>query len=94
MTKGLIEVEIKGKVWAVVWARQITDNLFETSLVDQDKGYTIYLTKIEDGMLVPLSCLLYVEKNEEDVVRLMRRLNMNDGDIMKKIIEIRIAALS
>lgn len=75
----------------LIWMIPVLDNYYEASLQNKDKGFTMWLIKIDENKnIIPLSCTLYFNSDEAKILRLADKLHLPQDNFRQQIYEKRI----
>ncbi len=95
MLYNTVEVQIpnfSGELhpYTIVWVKPIVEDFYEASLRSKDNGFTLWLIKIENSTVIPISCILYLDSKEATTVKLADSLKMQPQAIRDILLKERI----
>jgi len=73
------------------WVRPIIDNYYEIGATEtKGLGGNLWLVKVVDGAIIPLSCTSYLSESEHKKFILAERLHLSTQDLMEQLLLQRI----
>ncbi len=82
----------KTSSYKVIWMREIEENFYEISLQSvKDSSFTMWLIHLKDSIFTLLSCTLYFNEQEMNVLKLADKLHLSGIDLRNNIYKQRIS---